>query len=84
MEALRQIVTSQGNILSIPIPKEYQKTKLEVIIIPIETNLNKKKDKKLLAEAHKIIDLGGELGDIQEFINNFENSKEDRNLPNRD
>ncbi len=84
MEALRQIVTAHNNILSIPIPKEYQSTKLEVIIIPLDFKQKKVKSKESLAKAHKQIDLGGGIENINEFMNEFEKSKADRNLPNRD
>jgi hypothetical protein len=80
MEAIRHIITSNSKILSIPLPLEYQKKKLEVIIMPAHIKL---KNKKKLADAHKIIDLGGNIKDIDKFLSDFEESIKDNNLPFR-
>lgn len=80
MNALRQIVKSTGGSITIDLPKEYQKTSLEIIILPVIDDNGKQKDPVLLNEAHKTIDAG--CPDLTEsFIESFENSLRDRELP---
>lgn len=80
MDALRQIVKSTGGSITIDLPKEYQKTSLEIIILPIiDDNVNQK-DPVLLNKAHATIDAG--CSDLtKSFIESFENSLRDRELP---
>jgi hypothetical protein len=80
MNALRQIVKSTGGSITIDLPKEYQKTSLEIIILPIVENYGGLKDPVLLNKAHATIDAG--CSDLSKsFIESFENSLRDRELP---
>lgn len=83
MNILRRFVSSENGFLSIPIPKEFQKTKLEVIIFPFDNGKKTVKNQKLIAKAHEIIDRGCDVENIDEFFDAFENSRKDRELPNR-
>lgn len=83
MNVLRRFVSSENGFLSIPIPKEFQKTKLEVIIFPIDKEKKTLKSQKLIAKAHEIIDKGCDIENIDDFFKEFENSRKDRELPNR-
>jgi hypothetical protein len=53
MDAVRKIIENSSNPLSIDLPKEYQNRKLEVIILPIEGE-NEKKN-------YDFADLAGQL-----------------------
>jgi hypothetical protein len=80
MNALRQIVKSTGGSITIDLPKEFQKTSLEIIIIPIVDDNGNQKDPVLLNKAHATIDAG--CSDLtKSFIESFENSLRDRELP---
>jgi hypothetical protein len=82
MNALRQFVTPVNGILSIPLPLEYQKKNLEVIIMPVKDDVQKNPLK--LAQAHRIIDEGGGIENPIDFLAEFEKSRQDRPLPFRD
>ena len=82
MNALRQFVTPVNGILSIPLPVEYQKKNLEVIIMPVNDDI--KKSAITLANAHRIIDEGGGIENSIDFLAEFEESRQDRPLPFRD
>jgi hypothetical protein len=82
MNALRQFITPVNGILSIPLPVEYQKKNLEVIIMPVKDDT--KKNALKLANAHRIIDEGGGIENSTDFLAEFEASRQDRPLPFRD
>lgn len=80
MNALRQIVKSTGGSITIDLPKEYQKTSLEIIILPVVDDNGNQKDPVFLNKAHKTIDVG--CSDLSEsIIESFKNSLKDRELP---
>jgi hypothetical protein len=82
MNALRQFITPVNGILTIPVPVEYQKRNLEVIIMPVKDDTKKNAIK--LANAHRIIDEGGGIENTDDFLAEFEASRQDRPLPFRD
>jgi hypothetical protein len=82
MNALRQFLTPVNGMLSIPLPVEYQKKNLEVIIMPVKDDT--KKNTLKLANAHRIIDEGGGIENSTDFLAEFEASRQDRPLPFRD
>ena len=82
MNALRQFITPVNGILSIPLPIEFQKKNLEVIIMPVKVDT--KKNALKLANAHRIIDEGVEIDNPIDFLAEFETSRQDRPLPFRD
>ena len=80
MNALRKIVKSNGGSITINLPEEYQKTSLEIIILPFFEKDQILKDSILLNKAHEAIDAG--CPDLNlSFIKSFENSLKDRELP---
>ena len=82
MNVLRQFITPVNGILTIPIPIEFQKKNLEVIIMPVK--VDKRRNALQLANAHRIIDEGVEIDNPIDFLAEFEASRQDRPLPFRD
>jgi hypothetical protein len=80
MRVLRKVIMSSGEILTIDLPKGYQKCLLEIIVQPlVESELNTKKN-KLLKKAHATIDTGCS-GFTYSLIESFEDSLRDREIP---
>ncbi len=83
MNALRQIVEADSNILSITLPTEYQKQTLEVIILPFDSPQTGAKNKIARQDAFDIIDKGVTIENPDTFLSEFSQSRQDRTLPFR-
>lgn len=92
MNALRQFTTSEDGTIYLKVPAEYVHRPLEIIILPID-EISQEGDRKYklggealdrLREAHRIIDEGGGIEDADNFLADFEKSRQDRPLPLRD
>ncbi|WP_373515522.1 hypothetical protein [Persicitalea sp.] len=91
MNALRHFVTSSDGTIQIKVPAEYTKRRLEIIILPADeasrTSYEEEpivRSAEKLQEAHRIIDAGGGIENPEEFLAEFERSRQDRSLPFRD
>jgi hypothetical protein len=84
MNALRQIIEVDSSVLSILLPKEYQKQTLEVIILPFNNQNNEIQNIKARKQAFDIIDKGIIIENQDTFLSEFYESRQDRTLPFRD
>lgn len=84
MNALRQFVTASSDTLVINLPVEYQKKKLEIIILSADVETLDLKNTERLAQAHRNIDAGGGIENPADFLAEFEQNRQDRSLPFRD
>lgn len=85
MNALRQYTTSQDGTIRLKVPAEYMHRRLEVIILPVDdASRPMPESEEQLREAHRIIDEGGGIEDPDTFLAEFERSRQDRSMPNRD
>lgn len=67
MNAIRQILEVSGQVLRITLPEGYNEKKVEVIILPVETNLSKN---------GKVAHLRGKLQLTEDQYNDFNQSIE--------
>jgi hypothetical protein len=67
MNAIRQVLEVSGQVLSITLPEGYNEKKVEVIILPVETNLSKNA---------KVSHLRGKLQLTEDQYNDFNQSIE--------
>ncbi|HAK80231.1 MAG TPA: hypothetical protein DCM71_25840 [Runella sp.] len=84
MNALRQFVVANSDTLVIDLPKEYQKKKLEIIILATDGDAIDLDRVEFLKQTHKNIDAGGGIEAQADFLAEFEQHRKDRSLPFRD
>lgn len=86
MNAIRHFTTSQDGTILLKVPAAYTKRRLEIIIMPADPNdeLSPSEASERLQEAHRIIDAGGGIENPENFLAEFEQSRQDRPLPFRD
>ncbi len=88
MNALHQFATSKDGTIHLKVPAEYTQRRLEIIILPADDTTQEiessDKDLERLLEAHRIIDEGDGIKNPEQFLSDFEKSRQDRPLPFRD